>query len=1044
MRGLQTFISDVRKATTKEDEEERINKELAKIREKFKTNSKMKGYDKKKYVCKLLYIYMLGYEIDFGHMEAIELLSSKVYSEKHLGYLAVTLLLDEKNEILTLVTNSIKKDLTQGDELSQCLALTCTANIGGKEFSEALSSDVQKILISGGTKSMVRKKAALTLLRLYRRYPEILPPDEWSSKVVILLESRDLGVITSVLSLLLGLVASNPTAYDGCVVHAIDLLKRLILDKNYNNDYNYYGVPAPWTQVKLFRLLQYYPPPKETLISEIIQRVVQSSNRVKEIERGKTVSKTNATHAVLFEALNVAIHYDNNVGILSEASSLLSKYLADKDTNLRYLALDTMSRLAYSLHEEVISEIRKNQDVIIISLKDKDISIRRRALDLLYSMCNKQNAKAIVRELQIYLPLSDFAIREELVLKMAILAEKFAEDLSWYVDVILGLINHAGDFVPDDIWYRVAQIVTNSKEKDLQKYTAKTVFKAVSSPAAHEAAIKVSGFILGEFCGLIYQEPQSSPLKMFEVLLSKFDTCKLFTKAILFDTFIKFYNVLEDDTLRQRITNVFAEYKDFTDPELQQRANEYYNLIKIGDPRLLASVLKAMPTFSDRESSVMKKILERQSSVTDSQVRQIKHHQVSGNSGANNDTNNKEDDSMDLSANAKVSEVNLLGDLVDSGSNRNKQPPASSNILDDLLSGFGTTNTGMTNSQSNNNGSIDGLFDFSVSKPPQQLPQQQQQQTPVDIFDFGMSGNRQQQQQPNNNIFAGSSLALEASQKAKEKSQTRENSGMGIEEVMEKTKEMDQFNQQRLVQEGSKANFQFLSVNSTGVIIEDETLVISIQTEYHGYVGAVNVSYGNKGGSAITQTRIELEKIPQLRVEQSVLNPIITVGNQIQQYFKVICQSPFDGSLGSSFFFDYEKKSYRFHFNFPIRLHKFVEPLLIANDKAFFAKWNAIQKGPPFELMEKIMPGSGNLLEMSQLKALFSKGFPFAVLDGIDPKPTNIVAAGLLYTATAGNAEVLIRLETNAQVKAYRLTVKTANPVVTKAIFSAISEQLAQ
>lgn len=86
MRGLQTFISDVRKATTKEDEEERINKELAKIREKFKTNSKMKGYDKKKYVCKLLYIYMLGYEIDFGHMEAIELLSSKTYSEKHLVF----------------------------------------------------------------------------------------------------------------------------------------------------------------------------------------------------------------------------------------------------------------------------------------------------------------------------------------------------------------------------------------------------------------------------------------------------------------------------------------------------------------------------------------------------------------------------------------------------------------------------------------------------------------------------------------------------------------------------------------------------------------------------------------------------------------------------------------------------------------------------------------------------------------------------------------------------------------------------------------------
>lgn len=92
MRGLSTFISEVRKgnfkkqitlANTKEEEEERINKELSKIRTKFKTNPKMKGGDRKKYICKLLYIYMLGYEIEFGHMEAIELLSSKVYSEKH-------------------------------------------------------------------------------------------------------------------------------------------------------------------------------------------------------------------------------------------------------------------------------------------------------------------------------------------------------------------------------------------------------------------------------------------------------------------------------------------------------------------------------------------------------------------------------------------------------------------------------------------------------------------------------------------------------------------------------------------------------------------------------------------------------------------------------------------------------------------------------------------------------------------------------------------------------------------------------------------------
>ena len=61
----------------------RINKELANIRQKFKGGS-LTGYDKKKYVCKLLYIYILGWNVDFGHLEAVNLISANKYSEKQI------------------------------------------------------------------------------------------------------------------------------------------------------------------------------------------------------------------------------------------------------------------------------------------------------------------------------------------------------------------------------------------------------------------------------------------------------------------------------------------------------------------------------------------------------------------------------------------------------------------------------------------------------------------------------------------------------------------------------------------------------------------------------------------------------------------------------------------------------------------------------------------------------------------------------------------------------------------------------------------------
>lgn len=69
---------------SKEAEVKRINKELANIRSKFKGDKTLDGYQKKKYVCKLLFIFLLGHDIDFGFMEAVNLLSSNKYSEKQI------------------------------------------------------------------------------------------------------------------------------------------------------------------------------------------------------------------------------------------------------------------------------------------------------------------------------------------------------------------------------------------------------------------------------------------------------------------------------------------------------------------------------------------------------------------------------------------------------------------------------------------------------------------------------------------------------------------------------------------------------------------------------------------------------------------------------------------------------------------------------------------------------------------------------------------------------------------------------------------------
>ena len=110
----------------------------------------------------------------------------------------------------------------------------------------------------------MRKKAALCLLRLFRKNPEILLAETFAHKIVDLLDAeRDLGVLIGVLSLLLGIVQHSHRGYESCVPKVINVLERLTVNKDIPPEYLYYGIPSPWLQVKCMKILQYFPTPED-------------------------------------------------------------------------------------------------------------------------------------------------------------------------------------------------------------------------------------------------------------------------------------------------------------------------------------------------------------------------------------------------------------------------------------------------------------------------------------------------------------------------------------------------------------------------------------------------------------------------------------------------------------------------------------------------------------------------------------------------------------------------------------------------------------
>lgn len=211
-----------------------------------------------------------------------------------------------------------------------------------------------------------------------------------------------------------------------------------------------------------------------------------------------------------------------------------------------------------------------------------------------------------------HLALADFAIRDEMVLKIAILAERFAPNMQWYVDVVLKLIALAGDHVSDDIWHRVVQIVTN--HGDLQKYAASRLYRALEPLSAHETAVKVGGYILGEFGyfladGDVDGGPPVSGIAQFAALHQHFPRVGGATKALLLSTYAKLAHLYPE--LGPQVGPIFAAFTGALDADLQQRAVEYAHFGTSLSEATASAVLDAMPAFPENRPSQLESRLAK-------------------------------------------------------------------------------------------------------------------------------------------------------------------------------------------------------------------------------------------------------------------------------------------------------------------------------------------------------------------------------------------------------------------------------------------------
>ena len=164
---LREVIKQIRQCKTAAEERAVISKESALIRNAFKViliynikcfytymiiNNKKQEKEcenRNRNIAKLLFFNLLGYPTHFGQIECVKLCASSTYTEKRIGYLGLSQLMDESSDILILATSSIKKDLNErGNNFVIALGLTAIAEISTDYMCRELYPEVKRLMKS--------------------------------------------------------------------------------------------------------------------------------------------------------------------------------------------------------------------------------------------------------------------------------------------------------------------------------------------------------------------------------------------------------------------------------------------------------------------------------------------------------------------------------------------------------------------------------------------------------------------------------------------------------------------------------------------------------------------------------------------------------------------------------------------------------------------------------------------------------------------------------------------------------------------------------
>ncbi|SCU84521.1 LADA_0D02146g1_1 [Lachancea dasiensis] len=658
MKGLQLFIADLRGSLHAEDREKRIQSEMVNIRKQFGagnstdsvngypgTASTLNGYQRKKYVAKLAYIFIATNttrisDVMFGLDQCCELMASNVYSEKYIAYMTLELLYSNPSvcqQVGDRVIAQLKKDLASMTENHVALALNFLGVTGkcDPNLTHELIHEVFQVLRSPTSAQILQKKSSLAFLALLRNDSTILTQDArrkqlWIQRIMGLLDdSTNYRLMVSVLPLVeyiarevdgaacVKLVPQLSEILHNCIVHERGSGRAGGLP-----DSTYKNIPSPWIVTKIVSILNILIGSPSSSNGEItftnidqgtLRKLRMCVTRAIDIGTQPTADMLTRTiqNTILFSLINFASKLDPSADAIRNSVNALTSLLSSNEINTRYLALDCLIKLCSVSGKGAQDEVRSGHmdQLFHILLVERDTSVVRKIVDLLYTLTDAGNVESNVNTLLKYMTDSkqnDYQLRSDIAVKVAILTEKFATDTTWYVIVSLRLLSLSNaSFNNNEIWQRLCQIIVNNES--LQKLSCDHLLQYLPQPNISEAIVKAGAFVLGE-----YAEVASSKIsygEIFNMFADKYFSVSNLCRAMILTTLMKLYR--RDPSLVSAVIKFFQLELNSLDLELQTRSYEYLKIIqleKISGVKLVDILFEPMVPFSRKKNPLLSRL----------------------------------------------------------------------------------------------------------------------------------------------------------------------------------------------------------------------------------------------------------------------------------------------------------------------------------------------------------------------------------------------------------------------------------------------------